>query len=415
MVDAIEVQNLGKRYIIQGQRLKRRRTFSEDLLGTLKSLTGTSPARPEIIWALKDVSFSVARGQAVGIIGSNGSGKSTLLKILSRVSDPTEGKAVIRGRLGALLEVGVGINPELTGRENIYLLGTILGLRKSEIDSRFDAIVQFADIERFLNLPVKRYSSGMQLRLGFGVASHLDPDILLVDEALAVGDIAFQNRCMAWMKTAVKQGAAVVFVSHQLDLVRQFCDRCLVLNQGRVTVCEDPETAIDLYSKNLGLPEETASFTADEDPTLPMQITKVDVLDKDRVSRKSFEFFDEIAVQIEYVVRQELSDAYIELVLHSNGEPFFCSWDIDTQPRRLSSRAPGRYVDTISLPSPMFKAGHYTISFNIYDRKEHKIYQRLENIVGIEIVLLSRDHQLVSFGRGRGRVSVPLDWVSNTR
>lgn len=197
--------------------------------------SGAAPNRqPEYIWALKDVSFQVKHGEVVGVIGRNGAGKSTLLKILSRITEPTEGRAEVNGRVGSLLEVGTGFHPELTGRENIYLNGAILGMKRTEINRRFDEIVAFAEIEKFLDTPVKHYSSGMYMRLAFSVAAHLEGEILLVDEVLAVGDAAFQNRCMGKMNKVAKKGRTVLFVSHNMAAVQKLCPRSLLLDHGSV-------------------------------------------------------------------------------------------------------------------------------------------------------------------------------------
>ncbi len=233
---AIQVEHLSKRYRIgkligrgDGRHSGRSRFYNpfRYLISTLRN-----PTPEEIIWALKDVSFEVRRGEVVGIIGKNGAGKSTLLKILSRITEPTEGKAHISGRVGSLLEVGTGFHPELTGRENVYLNGAILGMRKSEIDSKFDEIVTFAEVEKFIDTPVKRYSSGMYVRLAFAVAAHLETEILLVDEVLAVGDVAFQEKCLGKMGDVARQGRTVLFVSHNLGAVRQLCHRGMLLKSG---------------------------------------------------------------------------------------------------------------------------------------------------------------------------------------
>ncbi len=217
---AIDVRSVSKQY-----------TLGEG--GLLKFLRGA--AASETFWALRNVSFEIREGEAVGIIGSNGAGKSTLLKILSRVTAPTEGRARIRGRMGTILEVGTGFHPELTGRENIFLSGTILGMRKSEIDRKFDEIVDFAGIDKFIDTPVKRYSSGMYVRLAFAVAAHLDPDILIVDEVLAVGDVGFQKKCLAKMDDSIHQeGRTIIFVSHNMQAIRSLCTRALLLDRGSV-------------------------------------------------------------------------------------------------------------------------------------------------------------------------------------
>src|SRR3989442_13290081 len=241
---AIRVENLGKRYRI-GSRL-RSQTFREALAGVLSApfrgvhsyLTGQRPSEcPEetdaFIWALKEVSFDVKHGEVIGIIGRNGAGKSTLLKILSRITKPTKGFAEIHGRVGSLLEVGTGFHPELTGRESIYLNGAVLGIKKWEIGRKFDGIVAFAETEKFIDTPIKHYSSGMYLRLAFAVAAHLEPEILLVDEVLAVGDVAFQKKCMGKMREVGREGRTVVFVSHNMGAIAELCDRAVLLDQGR--------------------------------------------------------------------------------------------------------------------------------------------------------------------------------------
>jgi len=202
---------------------------------------------PNDIWALKDVSFEVKRGEVVGIIGGNGAGKSTLLKIFSRITDPTTGRAEIYGRVGSLLEVGTGFHAELTGRENIYLNGAILGMRKGEIDKKFDQIVAFAELDKFIDTPVKRYSSGMYVRLAFAVAAHLEPEILIIDEVLAVGDAAFQKRCLGKMENVAKEGRTVLFVSHNMAHVTRLCDRILFLDHGRLLMDGPPQKVVAAY------------------------------------------------------------------------------------------------------------------------------------------------------------------------
>jgi lipopolysaccharide transport system ATP-binding protein len=239
----IVVEGLSKKYKL-GQMYTR--LLSERLSWMLRL-----KPRPKVeegeLWALRDVSFSVDEGDVVGIIGRNGAGKSTLLKVLSRLTAPTEGRATIRGRLASLLEVGTGFHPELTGRENIYLNGTILGMRRREIDRKFDAIVAFSGVEGFLDTPVKRYSSGMYVRLAFSVAAHVEADILVVDEVLAVGDAEFQKRCLGKMGAVARSGRTVLFVSHNLLAVRHLCNRGIVLDHGRVAVIGPAEAAVTAY------------------------------------------------------------------------------------------------------------------------------------------------------------------------
>ncbi len=250
---AIRVENLSKRYRI-GQRegyLALRDVLARGLKAPFRLLKrdsqNLSRRSNEYIWALKDVSFEVKRGEVVGIIGRNGAGKTTLLKILSRITEPTKGYAEVRGRIGSLLEVGTGFHPELTGRENIYLNGAILGMKKREIDRKFDEIVAFAEVEKFIDTPVKYYSSGMYVRLAFAVAAHLEPEILLVDEVLAVGDAAFQRKCLGKMGDVAKEGRTVLFVSHNMAAVSGLCKRGIVLERGEIVFSGSVDNAISHY------------------------------------------------------------------------------------------------------------------------------------------------------------------------
>ncbi|MBD1916307.1 MULTISPECIES: ABC transporter ATP-binding protein [Cyanophyceae] len=252
----IRVENLGKKYIIGHQQQERYTALRDVLANRAKGITqlfnpkfSKKPSSNlEEFWALKDVSFEVKRGDRIGIIGRNGAGKSTLLKILSRITEPTEGRISIKGRVASLLEVGTGFHPELTGRENIYLNGAILGMSKVEIRRNFDEIVAFAEVEKFLDTPVKRYSSGMYVRLAFAVAAHLEPEILVVDEVLAVGDAAFQKKCLGKMEdVAEKDGRTVLFVSHNMAMIQNLCNYIIFLNRGQVQAKGEPNSMIQLY------------------------------------------------------------------------------------------------------------------------------------------------------------------------
>ena len=248
---AVSVESLSKRYRI-GPTVQYGR-LTESLWNAVRApFRGTRDAgaksrQDRDIWALKDVSLEVDEGEVVGIIGRNGAGKTTLLKILSRITAPTEGRAEIRGRVGSLLEVGTGFHPELTGRENVFLNGAILNMKRVEIQRRFEEIVEFADIGPFIDTPVKRYSSGMQLRLAFSVAAHLEPEILIIDEVLSVGDMAFQQKCLGRMETASREGRTVVFISHNLPSVVSLCDRAMLLSEGRVAATGKVGDVIDAY------------------------------------------------------------------------------------------------------------------------------------------------------------------------
>jgi lipopolysaccharide transport system ATP-binding protein len=269
---AIEVQGLSKRYRLGAS-------------GSLwRSLRPWGRTARSTFWALRDVSFDVPRGQVIGVIGRNGAGKSTLLKILARITDPTDGRAVIRGRVASLLEVGTGFHPELTGRENVYVNGAILGMSRREIAAKFDQIAAFAEVEPFLDTPVKRYSSGMHVRLAFAVAAHLDPQVLLVDEVLAVGDAAFQNKCLGKLDEVARAGRTVLFVSHQLSAVRRLCHRAIVMESGRLAFDGDTDAAIERY---MGLdprqPRSIASHARCSDPRMRIDGISVNGSEEDRL------------------------------------------------------------------------------------------------------------------------------------
>ncbi len=244
---AIRVVGLSKRFRI-GARDEIYRTLRESLMRAISApFRRHAPTEAELVWALRDVSFDVAPGEVLGVVGRNGAGKSTLLKVLSRITPPTRGRAEIRGRVGALLEVGTGFHPELTGRENVYLSGAILGMRRREIARRFDEIVAFAEVDRYIDTPIKHYSSGMHLRLAFAVAAHLEPEVLLVDEVLAVGDAAFQRKCLGRMRDEAMRGRTVLFVSHNMAAVTQLCSRAIWLDGGRVRLDGSPQDVVQRY------------------------------------------------------------------------------------------------------------------------------------------------------------------------
>jgi lipopolysaccharide transport system ATP-binding protein len=260
MKPILEIQNVSKQYTLGGKRIRKTENFRELLQRALSSPVRAMIGRNRVeaakeelytFWALKDVSIDVHQGDVIGIIGRNGAGKSTLLKILSRITSPTEGVVTLRGRLASLLEVGTGFHPELTGRENIFLNGAILGMRKAEITKRFDEIVAFAEIEKFLDTPVKHYSSGMYVRLAFAVAAHLDPEILVVDEVLAVGDLLFQKKCLGKMGEVSRGGRTVLFVSHNMAAIENLCTRGIVLHQGRLHYDGTTKDAIQSYLNSL--------------------------------------------------------------------------------------------------------------------------------------------------------------------
>jgi lipopolysaccharide transport system ATP-binding protein len=313
----VRAENLGKRYRI-GERqpyLALRDVLARSLAApfrwfqTSKALSN-NPRSDGLIWALKDVCFEVRQGEVLGIIGRNGAGKSTLLKILSRITEPTEGYAEIRGRVGSLLEVGTGFHPELTGRENIYLNGAILGMTRAEIKRKLDEIVAFAEIEKFIDTPVKRYSSGMYVRLAFAVAAHLEPEILLVDEVLAVGDASFQKKCLGKMDDVVREGRTVLFVSHNMAAVRNLCLKCILLESGRITHQGETGKVIEAYLCNRPTEEVvTLETRSDRRGSGIIRFTSVSFRGRDGRPRSSFLSGEDLEINLAYHMHQQLPDA----------------------------------------------------------------------------------------------------------
>jgi lipopolysaccharide transport system ATP-binding protein len=331
---AIKVEALGKQYRIGKQ--ERYRTLRDTLTDAIsapfrgiRSVFGGGPARKEpqveTIWALKDVSFEIPRGEVVGIIGRNGAGKSTLLKVLSRITEPTEGYAEIRGRVGSLLEVGTGFHPELTGRENISLNGAILGMRKAEIARKFDEIVAFAEVEKFIDTPVKHYSSGMYMRLAFAVAAHLEPEILIVDEVLAVGDAAFQKKCLGKMGDVAKQGRTVLLVSHNLIAIENLCTQALYLDSGMLREAGNTRDVINTYFSSQGdARKKELGTTTDRSGSGEVRFTAVEVLRRDERIGKAIRAGDDILIRMQFSCAAKISRAVFAVsIFSSKGTPVF--------------------------------------------------------------------------------------------
>lgn len=279
----IKAEHIAKKYIIRHEQAERYKTLS----GTLSNLAKNVGQRSkEEFWALDDISFEINQGERVGIIGRNGAGKSTLLKVLSRIVTPTSGRVEITGRVASLLEVGTGFHPELSGRENIFLNGSILGMSRKEIQAKFDEIVDFAEVEKFLDTPVKRYSSGMYVRLAFAVAAHLEPDIFIVDEVLAVGDAAFQKKCLGKMNDVTGQGRTVLFVSHNMGQIKALCEKTIVLNKGKIIFNGDINEGVSVYYNKDGNQHEI--YQAAFRPEKTMMIVKAFTAGKDKQTRKIF-------------------------------------------------------------------------------------------------------------------------------
>ena len=327
MSDAvIRAEGLSKRYRI-GARRESYATLRESIVSVARRIVtapvraaarlGRGAPRSEFIWALKDVSFEVKRGEVLGIIGPNGAGKTTLLKVLSRITEPTEGTAEIRGRVGALLEVGTGFHPELTGRENVYLNGAILGMRRREIRAKFDEIVAFAEIERFIDTPVKRYSSGMQTRLAFAVAAHLEPEVLLVDEVLAVGDASFQRKCLGKMGEVAGAGRTVLFVSHNMAAIEALCGQALFMDGGTIGSRGEAGAVVETYLA--GIRDGSATLASTESASGDFRIERIVLRDDGGRPTGVFRPGESISIDVHYVAREPVPRPYLWIGISGGG------------------------------------------------------------------------------------------------
>jgi lipopolysaccharide transport system ATP-binding protein len=328
--------------------------------------TTSEQSREDSIWALKDVSFEIASGEVIGIIGRNGAGKSTLLKILSRITEPTEGCAEIHGRVGSLLEVGTGFHPELTGRENIYLNGAILGMRKNEIVRRFDEIVAFAEVEKFLDTPVKHYSSGMYVRLAFAVAAHMEPEILLVDEVLAVGDAAFQKKCLGKMGNVAQEGRTVLFVSHNMGAINRLCQRVLWLEQGKLIEQGATDQMIARYlTSNTSNQGEMIWEQGIANPGITeIKIFSMRALSAEGVVTANLDVRKSFSIEIRYKIFQAIAYCRVGFLLSTfEGTLLFEAYDADDE-RNEGRREPGEYRVRCELPAHLLNPGRYIVSIN---------------------------------------------------
>ena len=365
----IRADRLGKKYIIGHESERQRYIALRDVIGRsarnfIRRSVDMLRGRPlfagdniEEFWALKDVNFAIKRGEVVGIIGRNGAGKSTLLKILSRITEPTEGRVTIKGRVASLLEVGTGFHGELTGRENIYLNGAILGMRRAEIRRKFDQIVAFAEIEKFLDTPVKRYSSGMYVRLAFAVAAHLEPEILLVDEVLAVGDAEFQRKSLGKMSDVAKGGRTVLFVSHNLGAIRRLCSHAFLLESGKVAFGGDVDAAVTAYERlyrSLGRSIASASFVGH----LAEQIQFDQVICKQGgVVVSELNPQRETEIEVHYFAVRPFPTFDLQLALFRDGLHITSCFDTLDEP----PIGGGHFVSRFKVPAKIFKPGIYTL------------------------------------------------------
>ncbi len=364
----IRIEELSKAYTIRHQqgRSKYGKTFSEALAGWIRhpfaSARGSADRR-EQFWALRDVSFEVGQGEVIGVIGRNGAGKSTLFKVLARITEPTSGRARLRGRVASLLEVGTGFHPELTGRENIFLNGAILGMSRAEIRRNFDAIVAFSEVEKFLDTPVKRYSSGMYVRLAFSVAAHLEPEILIVDEVLAVGDAAFQQKCLGKMRgIAETEGRTVLFVSHQMASVRQLCKRACLLDHGRVALIGTPDEAIARYLSDAHTARKVSlEDWKDRETTNEARIVELELQPGDPRPDLEIHLGDTLRIKLRIDVREPLVDPAFGVFVHdASGTPML---DLRSTHGGLQlGKVHGPTELVVEVPNLGLYPGHYFLS-----------------------------------------------------
>ncbi|MEQ9620628.1 ABC transporter ATP-binding protein [Coleofasciculus chthonoplastes] len=392
----IQVENLSKKYIIGHQQQERYTALRDVMANGAKSL-GQRLLKPwgkqsansayEEFWALKDVSFEVKQGDRIGIIGRNGAGKSTLLKILSRITEPTTGRIRIKGRVASLLEVGTGFHPELTGRENIYLNGAILGMSKAEIKRKFDEIVDFAGIEKFLDTPVKRYSSGMYVRLAFAVAAHLEPEILIVDEVLAVGDAVFQKKCLGKMEDVAKQGRTVLFVSHNMQAISTLTHNCLLLSKGQCVYWGNTEGGITEYLRE-GCNEELVytDLPSDFEP----RITRVELHTSEpnntQIHGEPMEVHFEITTPVPIDGASLSFQAY-----NSLQQPILHLWIFDSE--LPMCREAGKFDLICRISKMRLYMDRYILKVHFSERAGGDKFQTIENICPFEVVMYGRSRE----------------------
>ena len=384
MKPLIEIKGLSKKYRIGHER--KYLALRDEIANLFKKFpsfmarTRLPIQTKEDIWAVKDISFDVHKGQAVGIIGRNGAGKTTLLKLISRITYPTKGEIYLRGRVASLLEVGTGFHSELTGRENIYFNGSIFGMKKREIDKKFDEMVAFSEVERFLDTPIKRYSSGMRMRLAFAVAAHLEPEILLIDEVIAVGDTAFQKKCLSKADNITREGRTVLFVSHNMGTIQQLCSQAILLDNGGI-IMEGRTTEVVNKYLTMGLElegEKVWSDIKDAPGDETVRLRSVRAFDRYGKIRSNFDVRDPFAIQIEYWVLHNLE--WLDVSVHfynQRGELIFVSIDSTTDsPLGDRKRLAGFYKSTCHIPSDLLSNGQIYIRVTLTDEMNVHVSQR---------------------------------------
>jgi len=390
----IKVEGLGKKYIIGHQGTRRYKTLREQIGDNLRSVFSKTKQmfsgdqvmdgdEMEEFWALRDVNFEVKQGDRLGIIGRNGAGKSTLLKILSRITEPTKGRVMIKGRVASLLEVGTGFHQELTGRENIFLNGAILGMSRTEIKRKFDEIVDFSGVEKFLDTPVKRYSSGMYVRLAFSVAAHLEPEILVVDEVLAVGDEEFQKKCLGKMKdVSSNEGRTVLFVSHNMGVITQLCNKGMLLNKGMLEISGNANAVIQEYINNQSRVSNTVYEIEDRVRSVRSNyFTKIYTSKADNGFSSDFSFDENIVLNVEFTINDYSDNLLIGIGLHDKYDKRVTTF---LRKASLFKKEGKIYKGSLVLPSSIIAPNQYTFLCAIWV-KGGMVYDKVESICTVRI------------------------------
>ena len=409
MKPIIAAEGLSKRYRIGGRQAHNslRDTVAELIRTPFRSLRSNGSANT--IWALDDVSFEIVPGEVVGIIGRNGAGKSTLLKILSQITKPTKGRVALNGRVGSLLEVGTGFHSELTGRENVYLNGAILGMTRAEIQRKFDEIVAFAETEQYLDTPVKHYSSGMTIRLAFAVAAHLEPEILIIDEVLAVGDIAFQKKCLGKMDEVARAGRTVLFVSHDLNAVNALCERALLLHDGKLAT-SGPTADVTRYyldlSNNMYSPITWSKLPSDRANEVKLNNVNIE---QDGSLTSAINCREPFKIMLEYEVREFIRGSRFFLVFRDHkGELIFSTSDYDVMTPEAANRKPGQFRSTVEIPGGLLKSGSYYGSLGV-DVKDDRIVYAADDVIHFD-VFDSEDDLQAGRHKRPGAIAPLLNW-----
>lgn len=408
---AILVENLGKKYVINHQNaISSDKSLRESITNAAKSFgrklinsqnKNISSQNSEDFWSLKDISFEINQGDRVGIIGRNGAGKSTLLKILSRITEPTQGRIKIKGRVTSLLEVGTGFHPELSGRENVYLNGTILGMSRIEIQKKFDEIVAFAEVERFLDTPVKRYSSGMYVRLAFAVAAHLESEILVVDEVLAVGDLNFQKKCLGKMENVAGDGRTVLFVSHNMAAIRRLCSHAILLEKGHIKTKGDVSDVLHVYTEDGGNTQSVYDIPIPKSPDIAGYAYKLSIEDEFGNLVSSIPVGKPWQVRVNFVITKQVESFVIALGLITSDEvPLKTSW---SEPHSLP---PGEYQAVFQEKMIILGAARYSLVIGLSEA--HQTFHYIRDAGILEIADFTEGIDLVAIS-GVGSILNPMN------